>query len=292
MSAVRLDPQAVIADLDELAAQSGGRFAGAKRLAWTPEWMQAREWLIAKLTESGLEPERDEAGNLWAPIAGARDEFLIVGSHIDAVPEGGWLDGALGLMTALETVRQLSRSGVTPPIGVRFVDWADEEGARFGRSLVGSSACARNLDPDDVRGLQDPSGVTLGDALAACGIDLDGASPAARRLDGAVAYLELHIEQGPVLLDGARLASAVSGTVGVERHLITFVGQAAHSGSTPMRLRQDSLAAAARASLAIRESAIAHNGVATVGRMQSTPGVITAVAGRTEMQLDQRHLER
>ena len=291
MSGLQLDPQAIIADLDELAAQSGGRFAGAKRLAWTPEWTQAREWLIAKLAECGLGPERDEAGNLWAPIAGARDEFLIVGSHIDAVPDGGWLDGALGLMTALETVRQLSRSGVTPPIGVRFVDWADEEGARFGRSLVGSSACARNLDPDDVRGLQDPNGVTLGDALAACGIDLDGASPAARRLDGAVAYLELHIEQGPVLLDGARLASAVSGTVGVERHLITFVGQAAHAGSTPMRLRQDSLAAAARASLAIRESAIAHNGVGTVGRMHSTPGVITAVAGRTEMQLDQRHLD-
>jgi N-carbamoyl-L-amino-acid hydrolase len=291
VSAVSLDPHAVIADLDELAAQSGGRFAGAKRLAWTPEWMQAREWLIAKLVGCGLEPERDEAGNLWAQIAGARDEFLIVGSHIDAVPDGGWLDGALGVMTALETVRQLSRSGVMPPIGVRFVDWADEEGARFGRSLVGSSACARNLVADSVRGLEDPNGVTLGDALAACGIDLDGAGAAAGRLDGAVAYLELHIEQGPVLLDGARPASAVSGTVGVERHLITFLGQAAHAGSTPMRLRQDSLAAAARASLAIRESAIAHDGVGTVGRMQSTPGVITAVAGRTEMQLDQRHLD-
>ena len=89
-------------------------------------------------------PSETRPGNLWAPIAGVRDEFLIVGSHIDAVPDGGWLDGALGLMTALETVRQLNRSGVTPPIGVRFVDWADEEGARFGRSLVGSSACARN----------------------------------------------------------------------------------------------------------------------------------------------------
>ncbi|HTX12771.1 MAG TPA: hydantoinase/carbamoylase family amidase [Solirubrobacteraceae bacterium] len=291
MSAVELDPQAVIADLDELAAQSGGRFAGAKRLAWTPEWVQARAWLIAKLIGLGLEPERDEAGNLWAPIAGERDEFLIVGSHIDAVPDGGWLDGALGLMTALETVRQLRQSGVRPPIGVRFVDWADEEGARFGRSLVGSSACARNLVADEVRGLQDSGGVTLADGLAACGIDLDGAGAAASRLDGAFAYLELHIEQGPVLLDGARLASAVSGTVGVERHLITFVGQAAHAGSTPMRLRQDSLAAAARAALTIRESAIAHDGVATVGRMHSTPGVITAVAGRTEMQLDQRHLD-
>jgi N-carbamoyl-L-amino-acid hydrolase len=288
---VRLDPQAVIADLDELARQSGGRFAGAKRLAWTPQWLEARSWLAAKLTDLGLEPERDPAGNLWARIDGDDERFLIVGSHVDAVPDGGWLDGALGLMTALETVRQLSRAGSRPALGVRFVDWADEEGARFGRSLLGSSACAGNLDPEDVRGLQDANGVALADGLAECGVDLDGAPAAADRLRGAVAYLELHIEQGPVLLDGGRLASAVSGTVGVERHLMTFVGQAAHAGSTPMRLRRDSLAAAARAALEIRDSAIAHAGVATVGRMQSTPGVITAVAGRTEMQLDQRHLD-
>jgi N-carbamoyl-L-amino-acid hydrolase len=289
---LRLDPQAVIADLDELATKSGGRFAGAKRLAWSPDWLQARSWLTAKVVELGLEPERDQAGNLWAPIAGVEDRFMIVGSHIDAVPNGGWLDGALGLMTALETVRQLSRAGTTPPIGVRFVDWADEEGARFGRSLLGSSACAGTLDPDEVRDLRDAEGVTLADALATCGVDLDTASDATERLKGAVAYLELHIEQGPVLLDGGRLACAVSGTVGVERHLMTFTGQAAHAGSTPMRLRQDSLAAAARAALAIRESAINHGGVATVGRMHATPGVITAVAGTTEMQLDQRHLDR
>lgn len=291
MTELRLDPQAVIADLDELADQSGGRFAGAKRLAWTPQWLAARDWLTSKLTELGLEPERDQAGNLWAGIDGDDDRFLIVGSHIDAVPNGGWLDGALGLLTALETMRQLSRAGDRPAIGVRFVDWADEEGARFGRSLLGSSACAGNLDPDEVRGLSDAEGVTLADALAACGVDLDAAPAAAERLRGAIGYLELHIEQGPVLLDGARLAAAVSGTVGVERHLMTFVGQAAHAGSTPMSLRQDSLAAAAHAALAIRESAIAHHGVATVGRMESTPGVITAVAGRTEMQLDQRHLD-
>ncbi len=291
MTELRLDPRAVIADLDELAGDSGGRFAGAKRLAWTPQWEQARSWLTSKLDDIGLEPERDEAGNLWARIDGDQDQFMIVGSHIDAVPDGGWLDGALGLMTALETVRRLSRADTRPPIGVRFVDWADEEGARFGRSLLGSSACAGTLDPDEVRDLRDVEGVTLADALARCGVDLDTASAAAERLKGAVAYLELHIEQGPVLLDGGRLACAVSGTVGVERHLMTFTGQAAHAGSTPMRLRQDSLAAAARAALEIRQSAIDHGGVGTVGRMQSVPGVITAVAGSTEMQLDQRHLD-
>jgi N-carbamoyl-L-amino-acid hydrolase len=291
VSALRLDPEAVIADLDELAAKSGGRFAGAKRLAWTPEWLEARAWLEAKLEHAGLLPERDQAGNIWAAIEGEQDSFIIVGSHIDAVPNGGWLDGALGLLTALESVRQLARNGGKPPIGVRFVDWADEEGARFTRSLLGSSACAGTLVPDDVAGLTDAKGVTLADALQECGVELEAAPSATERLANAIGYLELHIEQGPVLLDTGRPAAAVSGTFGVERHLITFTGQAAHAGSTPMRLRRDSLAAAARVALAIRESAIEHGGVATVGRMESTPGVITAVAGVTEMQLDQRHLD-
>ena len=291
MSVLRLDPAAVIADLDALAAHSGGRFAGAKRLAWTPQWLTEREWLTGKLADVGLSAERDPAGNIWATVPGDREEALIVGSHIDAVPNGGWLDGALGLLTALETVRQLARSGQRPPLSVRFVDWADEEGARFGRSLLGSSACAGTLVPEEVRGLVDAEGTALGDALSACGIDLDAAPQAAAALQGAVAYLELHIEQGPVLLETGRLASAVSGTVGVQRHLVDFTGQAAHSGSTPMAMRHDSLAAAAQAALAIRESAIRRGGVATVGRLESSPGVITAVAGHTQMQLDQRHLD-
>jgi hydantoinase/carbamoylase family amidase len=291
MSALQLDPSRVIADLDELADQSGGRFAGADRLAWTDRWREARGWLRGRLTDIGLESCEDAAGNLWASLGGTGPGFVIVGSHIDAVPDGGWLDGVLGLLTALETMRRLTELPGPPPVGVRFVDWADEEGARFGRSLVGSSACAGNLSPDDVRTLTDAGGVTLGEALAANGVDLDRAGAAAGGLEGAIAYLELHIEQGPVLLDSARLASAVSGTVGVERHLMTFSGQAAHAGSTPMRLRRDSLAAAATAVLRIRESAIANRGVATVGNLHSTPGVMTAVAGTTEMQLDQRHLD-
>jgi hydantoinase/carbamoylase family amidase len=292
MTELKLDPTAVVADLDQLATQSGGRFAGAKRLAWSPDWLAARAWLRGRLEQIGLPISEDVAGNIWATVQGETNEFLIVGSHIDAVPDGGWLDGVLGLMTALETVRQLAQAPTRPPVSVRFVDWADEEGARFTRSLLGSSACAGTLVPDDVRGLRDSGGTTLGDALAACGVDLDRATAATSSLEGAIAYLELHIEQGPVLLGGGRLASAVSGTVGVERHLITFIGQAAHAGSTPMNVRRDTLAAAAQATLAIRESGIARGGVATVGNLASTPGVITAVAGRTEMQLDQRHLDR
>ncbi len=162
MTEFALDPAAVIADLDEVAAQSGGRFAGAKRLAWSPDWLAARAWLRGKLETIGLPIAQDVAGNLWATVQGQRDEFLIVGSHIDAVPDGGWLDGVLGLMTALETVRQLAAVSDPLPVSVRFVDWADEEGARFTRSLLGSSACAGTLVPDDVRSLRDAGGVTLG----------------------------------------------------------------------------------------------------------------------------------
>ena len=287
-----LDVDRVLADLREIHERFGGP-DGARRLAWSQDWLDARDWLRAQLAELPVEVDEDAAGNIWATLQGAGEAegFVIVGSHIDAVPSGGWLDGALGLMAALGVLRVLAAADAPPPVEVRFVDWADEEGARFGRSLVGSSAAAGTLDPDDVRDLRDAEGTRLQDALAACGVDLDAAAGATERLRGALAYLELHIEQGPVLLDSGRLASAVAGTVGDERHLVTFTGQAAHAGSTPMRLRRDSLAAAATAALEIREVGIRHDGVCTVGAMKSDPGVITAVAGSTEMMLDLRHLE-
>jgi hydantoinase/carbamoylase family amidase len=294
MTPLAVDPERVLADLHELAAASGGEHAGAKRLAWSADWVAAREWLLGKLSEiDGLEVERDEAGNLWATLSGAGEAegFVIVGSHIDAVPSGGWLDGCLGVLAAVEVVRTLAAADAPPPVTVKLVDWADEEGARFGRSLVGSSAVAGTLDPDDVRGLRDADGVTLHEAMASVGVDLDGAGAARARLEGARAYLELHIEQGPVLLDTGRLASAVSGTFGDERYLITFKGQSAHAGSTPMRLRRDTLAAAATAALEIREVGIRHGGVTTVGAITSKPAIITAVAGESELMLDLRHLD-
>jgi N-carbamoyl-L-amino-acid hydrolase len=194
-------------------------------------------------------------------------------------------------VTALEVLRTLAAADTPPPIAVRLVDWADEEGARFGRSLVGSSAVAGTLDPDDVRGLRDADGTTLQAAMASVGVDLDGASAATARLDGARAYLELHIEQGPVLKDTGRLAAAVSGTFGDERYLVDFSGQSAHAGSTPMHLRRDTLAAAATAALEIRAVGIRHGGVTTVGAISSSPAVITAIAGASEMMLDLRHLD-
>jgi N-carbamoyl-L-amino-acid hydrolase len=287
-----IDVDHVLADLRELADLTGGP-GGARRLAWSDDWLKAREFLLRTLSELPVTVDRDEAGNIWAELRSHdRDAgFVIVGSHVDAVPEGGWLDGALGVFAAVGVLRALAATGEPPPVTVRLVDWADEEGARFGRSLLGSSAVAQTLDPDEVRDLIDADGTRLQDALADCDVDLDHAAAAGSRLDGARAYLELHIEQGPVLLDTGRLASAVSGTFGDERYLITFTGQAAHAGSTPMHLRRDTLAAAATAALEIREVGIRHGGVTTVGAMRSEPGVITAVAGVTEMMLDLRHLD-
>jgi N-carbamoyl-L-amino-acid hydrolase len=279
----------VLADLRELAGLTGGP-DGARRVCWTDEWTRARGLLRSRLDELPVEVSIDAAANLWADLPGEQEGFVIVGSHIDSVPAGGWLDGALGILTALEVLRAHA-GDERPAVGLRLVDWADEEGARFGRSLFGSSSCAGTLEPDEVRDLRDRDGERLEDVVARHGVDLDRVHESQSRLSGARAYLELHIEQGPVLESRGEPAATVLGTCGVERHTAIFSGQAAHAGATPMGLRRDSFAATARAALAIREIGFRHDGVCTVGGATSEPGVVTAVAGRTEMLLDQRHLD-
>jgi hydantoinase/carbamoylase family amidase len=278
-----------LADLRELANLTGGP-DGARRVCWTDEWVRAREFLRSRLDELPVEVEVDAAGNLWAELEGEREGFVIVGSHVDSVPAGGWLDGALGEFTAVEALRAQAERG-RPPVGLRLVDWADEEGARFGRSLFGSSACAGTLDVDEVRDLRDRDGARLEDVVARHHVQLDRVHESGARLRGARAYLELHIEQGPVLESRGEPAATVLGTCGVQRHVAVFTGQTAHAGATPMELRRDSFAATAQAALAAREIGFRHDGVCTVGGATSEPGVVTAVAGRTEMLLDQRHLD-
>jgi hydantoinase/carbamoylase family amidase len=284
-----MDTGRVLDDLRELARLTGGP-DGARRVCWTDEWSRAREFLRSRLDELRVDISIDEAGNLWAELPGEREQFVIVGSHVDSVLAGGWLDGALGIFAAVEALRAHS-SGEAPPVGLRLVDWADEEGARFGRSLFGSSACAGTLEVDDVRDLRDREGERLEDVIARYGVELDRVHESGARLDGACAYLEMHIEQGPVLESRGEPAATVLGTCGVERHVAVFTGQTAHAGATPMGLRRDSFAATAQAALAIREVGFRHDGVCTVGGATSEPGVVTAVAGRTEMLLDQRHLD-
>src|SRR5262245_23154632 len=285
----------VIANLRELASRTSTP-DGAQRLAWGPVWREARTWFNGKLAAIGLEPSIDAAGNSWATLRGASDRTVIVGGHLDSVPNGGWLDGALGVMAAFEALRRFSDR--RPPVTLTLVDWADEEGARFGRSLLGSSAAGGSLRVDDVRGLTDKTGTRLPDALRENGVEIDRMLDAHRALKArdARAYLELHIEQGPVLESMNKPTGVVLGTFGVERHLLRFTGQAAHSGSTPIPMRRDAFLAAAESALAFREIARRHTTpaarvVCTVGTVKVEPGIVTAVPGVCEIALDQRALD-
>jgi allantoate deiminase len=290
MQAERVDSRRVVEELKELAGLTGGP-DGARRVAWTDEWVKARDWLKGKLEEiDGVEVERDEAGNLWVTAPGDSEKAVLLGGHIDSVPNGGWLDGALNVVAALEVMRTLAPR--RRPVTLRLVDWADEEGARFGRSLLGSSATAGTLDLDEVRDLKDKDGVALPDALQEHGVDLDRMSESHSQLENAVAYLELHIEQGPVLERMDFPLGVVLGTFGVERHAVRFTGQHAHSGSTPMEVRRDAFIAAARSAIEFRDDAARRDDVrATTGFVNVSPAIVTAFNGWCEMSLDQRALD-
>jgi allantoate deiminase len=290
-----MDAQRVVSDLRELAARTSTA-DGAQRLCWGPVWREARAWFRTKADELKLPLTTDSAGNNWVTLQGASPRTVIVGSHLDSVPNGGWLDGCLGVTAGLEALRMYA--GTTPPVTMKLVDWADEEGARFGRSLLGSSAAAGSLHIDDVRELKDREGTRLVDALAENGVTLDRVHDANRELKtiDARAYLELHIEQGPVLESMNKPTGVVLGTFGVERNMIRFTGQAAHSGSTPIPMRRDAFLAAAQAALEFREIAKRHSKpgagvVCTVGVVNVEPKIVTAVPGVCEISLDQRALD-
>jgi N-carbamoyl-L-amino-acid hydrolase len=289
---VALEPSRTVEELGELRELTGDE-EGAQRVAWTDTWIRAREWLSGKLEHLGLEEETDEAGNQWFTLPGDSERELLIGGHIDSVPNGGWLDGALNLVAGVEVVRRIAAEG-RPPMTIRLVNWADEEGARFGRSLFGSSAAAGSMsDQEELRVRRDADGNALPDALARHGVDLDSALDANRQLENAAAYLELHIEQGPVLEAMELPLGVVLGTFGVERHQITFRGQAAHAGSTPMDKRRDALAAAAKLALEIREIAkrTGEGAVCTMGSCVTRPGIVTSVVETCTVLLDQRHLD-
>jgi hydantoinase/carbamoylase family amidase len=287
-----LDPRRTIAELKELRALTGDD-NGAQRVAFTPLWVATRAWLRKKLEAiPGLELHTDAAGNFWATLRGESERALLMGGHMDSVPNGGWLDGCLNVMAGVEILRRLhAQYQGRPPVTVRLVDWADEEGARFGKSLFGSSACAGSLNMDEARVLVDKQGVRLPDALAAVGVEFQRVKDSGRELKNAAAYLELHIEQGPVLLDLDLPLGAVLGTFGVERHAITFHGQAAHSGSTPMNRRKDAFLAAGKMSQEIYRITDRHGGVCTIGSCTTKPGIVTSVVEECRITLDQRHLD-
>ncbi|HEY2950997.1 MAG TPA: M20/M25/M40 family metallo-hydrolase [Verrucomicrobiae bacterium] len=321
-----LNPKRAVAELKELRSLTADE-NGAQRVAFTKTWLKSREWLRHKVASdvSGLESHNDAAGNTWFTLRGESERALLIGGHMDSVPNGGWLDGCLNVLAGVEILRRINAQyHGKPPVTVRLVDWADEEGARFGKSLFGSSACSGNLNLDEARGLKDKDGICLPDALREVGVDFERVKDSGQELRTAAAYLELHIEQGPVLLDLDLPLGAVLGTFGVERHAITFHGQAAHSGSTPMNRRRDAFLAAAKMSPEIyriaersqsragvspaqagrnqanaRAEALAgqagrpsySGGVCTIGSCTTKPGIVTSVVEECRITLDQRHLD-
>ena len=318
-----LNPKRTVAELKELRALTGDE-NGAQRVAFTPMWGKTRVWLKQKLSELPVETHADAAGNLWSTLRGESEKCLLIGGHMDSVPDGGWLDGCLNILAGVEILRRINAQyHGQPPVTIRLVDWADEEGARFGKSLFGSSACSGNLDMNEARGLVDKQGIKLPDALKNVGIDFARVKDSGKELKHAAAYLELHIEQGPVLLDLDLPLGAVLGTFGVERHAITFHGQAAHSGSTPMNRRKDAFLAAAKMSMEIYliaerscfspkskvqspksgrgrdgktldfglETLDSISGVCTIGSCTTKPGIVTSVVEECRLTLDQRHLD-
>jgi hydantoinase/carbamoylase family amidase len=286
-----LDPSRTVAELTELRELTEDE-NGAQRVAWTGTWETARAWLREKLASTGATETIDAAGNQWFTI-GEGGPALLIGGHLDSVPNGGWLDGSLNVVAGAEVFRRIAEEGLLP-VPVRLVNWADEEGARFGRSLFGSSAAAGSMrDQNELRGFVDLAGTPLPAALAEHGVDLDRALEARAELEGAGAYLELHIEQGPVLESMDLPLGVVLGTFGVERSRFTWRGQAAHAGSTPMNQRRDALAGAAKLELELRQiAADAGSGaVCTCGNITCRPGIVTSVVETAEQIVDQRHLD-
>jgi hydantoinase/carbamoylase family amidase len=283
-----IDAERVIADLRELQRRTGDE-RGAQRLCWGEGWREARSFLGELLGEIGLQYEVDEAGNAWAYLPGDGEQALALGSHLDSVPNGGWLDGALGVMAAVGVLRAWAASGTASPRPLALVDWADEEGARFGRSLFGSSCAAGTFQPADLATARDAEGRGAPEVLSENGVDLERALDCRARLQRIDTYLELHIEQGPVLEAEGIRAAAVSGCAGVERRRLRFRGRVSHAGTTPMDARRDAGLAASATALRVEEIARAEGGVGTVGAIELEPGIATAVPGEASMLVDLRH---
>jgi allantoate deiminase len=269
------------ADL-EAAARIGADDGGVTRFAWSPELAQANTWLAERLTELGLDAALDPAGNVVGRWEVGEGTAVVLGSHLDTVPRGGRYDGALGVLAALDVVRRLRADEVEPTRPVWVVSFNDEEGSRLQTGMLGSRAFVGDLDLEDWRA----RGVA--EAMASAGYDFDRL-PEASAVEQVGAYLELHVEQGPTLeAAGADLGivTAITGMLGFRAR---FLGQANHAGTTPMALRRDALAGAARAVLALRDEARERDDMtANVGVIAAEPGGFNVIPGAAELTIDVR----
>ena len=283
--APQIDPERLLGDLRTLRA-FGACGTGVVRQAFSETDMAARRWLAGRMAEAGLEARIDGVGNVVgrSPNVG---RALLMGSHTDTQPRGGWLDGALGVISALEAARALAEDPKSAHLPLDVASWMDEEGRYLG--CLGSASFTETLDDDEIRRATDGEGRSVVEALEAAG--LAGEAPA--RLEPArhAAYLEAHIEQGPVLEAEGKRLGVVTSIVGLRSFALTFSGQQNHAGTTPMALRRDAgdalivLAGKLRAAL---RGLMAERTVFTVGRVAFDPGAESIIPGRAEMCLQIR----
>jgi allantoate deiminase len=269
------------ADLEE-AARIGAEDGGVSRFAWTPELAQANEWLVARLESLGLETEIDPAGNVFGRWNEGEGTAVLVGSHLDTVPRGGRYDGALGVLAALDVVRTLKREGASLRRPLAIVSFNDEEGSRFQTGMLGSRAFVGDLDLEDWR----RRGVA--DAMEQGGFDFERLREA-DAVDRVGAYLELHIEQGPVLEQEGLDLGIVSRIAGLLGFRVRLTGEANHAGTTPMASRRDALAGAAKVVLQLRDEARSRGDMtANVGILTVAPGGFNVIPGTAEFTVDVR----
>ncbi|MGY1601608.1 hydantoinase/carbamoylase family amidase [Geodermatophilus sp. SYSU D00815] len=275
--------------VDELGAIGGRPSGGVTRVAWSPELAEANAWLVARATELGMDAGVDPAGNVVCRWAGAEPDAtaVVVGSHLDTVPDGGRYDGAFGVLAGLEVLRRLRERGFTPRRPVWLVAFDDEEGTRYDASMFGSHAFCGD-DVGHFLDRADADGVVLRDAMRAAGSD-PADLPRAAAVDRVGHYLELHIEQGPRMERAGHRVAVVSAIVGMAGYVVTLTGAANHAGTTPMDARADALAGAARALLALRDAIRAEEGMTVnVGRIEVEPGGANVIPGTARFTVDVR----
>ena len=291
---IDINGERLLADLRALAAIGGLPDGGVDRLAWSDHDLAGRRWFAERMREAGIEPRVDAALNVFGHLPGTTGPWLLTGSHLDSVPNGGRLDGAYGAVAALEVLRTLAESGDPLAERVEIVGFADEEGVRFEVGLIGSLALVGELDIERLRDGLDWQGVAIRQVLATAGRDLDRMLEAQEHRHSIKGFVELHIEQGPRMeADGSDLA-VVTGIVGVHRQRIEVQGTQNHAGTTPFRLRHDAGRAAARAAAELRDlvQGVDAEAVANIGSMQFHPGGVNVIPGRARFTLEVRHLDQ
>lgn len=278
-------------DITELARFSQGEGAGCTRLTYTKEFAAARDYIIREMEAVGLEVREDAIGTIIGRLKGENDDEPVVmtGSHFDTVLTGGRFDGIAGVTAALETARVMYEEGFVPLRPIEFVALPEEEGARFGSGLFGSRAICGKLMDDELEHI-DNDGVTLADAMREYGLDPSKVKQCSRDVGDIDSFVELHIEQGPLLETTGINIGIVEQIVGIRTVAVTIKGRSDHAGNTPMDMRADAMLAAAKMIVAATSEAVSKDDgtVATCGDITIKPKAFNIVASEVVLKLDCR----